>query len=108
MKNGFFIGLIALFVVGCNTGEVIECDGTVYSFSQHVQPLINQNCNTSGCHAAGSVQGDFTSFDGIQTKVTNGSLRSRILDRTMPINSDLTIDQKKIIICWIEDGAQDN
>ncbi len=108
MKNGFFIGLIATLAISCNKEEVIECDGTVYSYDKHVQPLLNLSCNSTACHAAGSIQGDFTTYDGINTKVTNGSLKSRITDGTMPVNSDLTMDQKKIIICWIEAGAPDN
>ena len=108
MNTVVFLLLMTMGVVSCKKEEVVECDGTVYSFSQQVQPLMNKSCNTSGCHSQNSTLGDFTAYNGVRTKVDNGSLKARILDGTMPVNTTLTVEEKKIIVCWVEAGALDN
>lgn len=103
------ISLIVLLVsISCKKDDVVECDGTVYSFSQEVLPLMNSSCNTTGCHALNSSYGDFTTYTGVQAKVSNGSLKARILDGSMPKNSSLNLEQKQTIVCWIEGGGLDN
>ncbi|MFT5780129.1 MAG: hypothetical protein ACI837_003090 [Crocinitomicaceae bacterium] len=111
-KNHVILGSIALLfvltVMSCKKDEVVECDGTVYSFSQEVLPLMNSSCNTTGCHALNSTFGDFTTYAGVSAKVSNGSLKARILDGSMPKNSSINLAQKEMIVCWIEGGALDN
>jgi hypothetical protein len=108
MKKAFYFLFITVSLMSCKEDPVVECDGTVYSFANEVQPLLNTSCNTSGCHNSGSSQGDFTNYSGVLTKVSNGSLKSRITNGSMPEGSSLTMAQKKIIVCWVENGAPDN
>jgi hypothetical protein len=108
IKLGAIALLFLLTTLSCKKDEVVECDGTVYSFSQEVFPLMNSSCNTTGCHAQNSSFGDFTTYAGVQTKVSNGSLKARILDGSMPKNSSFNLGQKEMIVCWIEGGALDN
>ena len=108
MKKIFILLTVTLIMASCNKAEVIECDGTVYSFSTDVQPLLNQSCNTAGCHQAGFSAGDFTSYNGVLAKVNNGSLKLRVENGSMPESTGLTLEEKKIIVCWSESGGLDN
>ena len=107
----------AVFVIlisfsGCSKDDLednLECDsfGTL-SYSATVNPIIQSNCSTVGCHTTGFSAGDFTTHAGILQKVNNGSLRKRTLDGSMPPNSKISDDEIRQIVCWIDNGALNN
>ncbi|MFO0355449.1 MAG: hypothetical protein ACK50A_00735 [Sphingobacteriaceae bacterium] len=82
-----------------NSGYTPTCTSTK-SFSADVLPLINASCNTSGCH------NNYSTYAQISAGKT--SIRSRVLNGSMPKNSTLSNAQKDIIICWIDAGAPNN
>jgi hypothetical protein len=54
-------GLVLAFLYGCKhdpveTEQTCSLPETV-SFSQHIIPLFNNNCNTSGCHSGAQPAG---------------------------------------------------
>lgn len=89
-----------------------KCDSLNVSYNLHVKPLAETKCATSiGCHAAGSGQGDFTSYIGLSS--VSQTVKTRIeLPATdvlhMPQGGTLTQAELDIFLCWIEDGAQNN
>ena len=93
----------------CKEEEDLECQSTTtISFSEDVAPIFMTSCNTSGCHRDGFSAGDFTNFDGIESKVSGGTLKSRLVDRSMPTNKVLSDSDLQKLLCWINQGAENN
>lgn len=114
MKNGISIIIscltITLITIQCKkeTAEEIDCSNTVVSYADDIAPLFTSNCNTSGCHRDNFGSGDFTSYDGVKSKVSNGSIRDRVVNKSMPPNGSLSDAQIKQIVCWIDAGGLNN
>jgi hypothetical protein len=70
------------------------------SFSADVLPLINSSCNTSGCHST------YSNYSQINAAKT--SIRSRIVNGSMPKNATFSNAQKDVVVCWIDAGAPNN
>ena len=93
---------------------VVECVPGEYSFATNVKPIIETKCATSsGCHATGSFTGDFTNFQELKEKVTNGKFKNSVLDHKAPVmppmgSAELTEAELKILKCWHNNGAPNN
>ncbi len=88
---------------------VNACDSV--TFSDSVQPIINANCATSGCHDTGSPDGDFTAYAGVKAKVDNGSFEARTIIGTptpMPATGLLPETELTKLKCWLAAGAPNN
>src|SRR5690349_18476674 len=113
MKRLFclFISLTTV-VVACkkDTEEPtpgVDCSTVTYSGT--ISGIATAKCNASGCHSAGSSNGDYTSYAGIKAKFDNGSLKQRVIvEKTMPSGTPLTETQYKQFECWINAGAPNN
>lgn len=100
---------------GTNTGGggTSGCTTTI-SYSATIAPIISTNCSTSsGCHGAGSVNGDYTVYSGLFAKVTNNSLNNRVVVvkdmATFPIlSTPLSSADISKIDCWIKQGGLNN
>jgi hypothetical protein len=79
------------------TAYTPSCSGTK-SYASNVAPLIQSNCVS--CH------GSYTTYAGVKASIT--SIRSSIVNGTMPKNGSLSDDQKNNIVCWIDAGAANN
>lgn len=85
------------------------CDSVKYSTT--IEPIIVANCSTSGCHDAGSGNGDYTTYAGVKQKVDNGTFKMRVVDGTptfMPATGSLPAEQIAKITCWLNTGAPNN
>jgi len=91
-----------------------SCDtsfyGRVYSgisYEKDVQSIIVSNCATSGCHN-GVQKPNLLVFDNVKTYAA--SIENRVTKKTMPpsYKTPLTSDQIQTIVCWVDDGAQNN
>ncbi|MCW3103221.1 MAG: cytochrome c [Bacteroidetes bacterium] len=86
-----------------------NCDSTI-SYSADIAPIMTDYCIS--CHTAGgSGTGDFTTYTELKQKADNGSLKNRVVDlKDMPQAGSPTIseDQRKMINCWIKQGAPNN
>ncbi len=93
-------------------GPVDVCADTV-SFTQVVQPLIEQNCATSGCHDANTAQSGFNFSGHFNISVFSDSMIGAIrhdpgfvpMPFAQPKFADSLIQQ---IECWIAQGKLDN
>lgn len=85
--------------------EGVDPDCDEVSFSANVKPILDLNCTISGCHN-GDQFPDLTEFQNVQTH--SAEIRQRVLTRNMPIGRTLTSNQVNTIICWIDNGVQDN
>ena len=109
----FGVGMIFTFACTYKKGGVApsveKCDSISYIADIHtITVTYCQPVHGSGCHEAGSVAGDYTSYAGLKAKVDNGTLYNRVVDsRTMP-PAGLTDDCVKKISCWLKQGALNN
>src|SRR5437867_8206444 len=86
-----------------------DCSGTAKSFSSDVDPIIQSSCATnSGCHGSGSNNGPGTLLTYADIYNARTAIRFAIVSGEMPQNGSLTTAQKNAIICWIDNGAQNN
>jgi hypothetical protein len=93
-----------------STGSL--CQDTV-SYAQKIQPLINQNCSTSGCHDTGSQAGgyDFTDYGTVaaHASLMISAMRHESgvsqMPQGQPQLADSLIQQ---FSCWIEQGKLEN
>ncbi len=113
--------LLAFFIVllSCSDNEpdgpmMDECASTNASFENDVAPIINASCALSGCHVSGFASGDFTSYSGVKDRVDSGRFEARaIVAMDMPPSNtpgpmSLSVDQLKVLTCWIAAGAKNN
>lgn len=114
-ENKFYILLFVLLVIllgnACKKDEYknLDCSSISSTYSASIKPIINSNCTLSGCHNAGSSNGDYTTYNGLKTIADNRKLEDRVLNKKdMPSSNGLSLDLRKKIKCWIEAGAPNN
>ena len=70
---------------------------------------MDVNCNTSGCHAAGSPYGDLTNYSGVKAKVDNSTFKERVIvQKNMPPAYSLSQTDLDKLNCWLEAGIPNN
>ena len=101
---------------------VSTCDSTVHYFNAPalyvtVDSIVRENC--LGCHYSGSaprmelenVPGTTTGYDNLHTIALDGRLAKYVIDyadKPMPQGGPITAAEKKVIDCWIKQGALNN
>ena len=122
-KNILIISIAILLAMSCSKsgttdngnngggggGSTINCTGVPASFSNNVNPIIQSSCATNaGCHGAGSANGPGELLTYNQISSAKVTIKTAVANGTMPKNGSLTTAQKNSIICWIDNGAQNN
>lgn len=122
-KATFFITLIAVLIFSglrCAKEKALpplppyECDTTIISFQNDVQPLIETHCyvggSAIGCHGSWIL-----SWDGIADHEYFEEIELRVLiQRDMPPPGNrfdipyMSYEELNKIYCWYQQGAQDN
>ncbi|MBK6952486.1 MAG: hypothetical protein IPH24_10690 [Crocinitomicaceae bacterium] len=112
-----FICFVASASSGCykdKTTPPNDCD-VIVSYSLEIKPIINSSCVTNlgpgtGCHDAWIFD-----YPQVVSSINSGTFEYECLTvSTMPqIPNDfgidsLTVDEKKSIKCWIEQGYPEN
>lgn len=113
------IGLATLN--GCYYDEVASIEGLPQNVSlkNDVQPIFTKYCATSGCHDAGPAHAPSLVAESTYNALTEGGFlnltepdRSHVFleisSGSMPPSGNLGINDQKIILAWITEGAQDN
>ncbi len=85
-------------------------------FTVNILPIFNAGCNISGCHAKGGQSPDLSAADAytslifygyVDTDVPESSIiYQKIYTGTMKDNA--TEQDRKLILKWIQQGAQNN
>jgi hypothetical protein len=90
--------------IGSNQGS-----GTEASYSMDIRPILDANCQVSGCHGSNA---SLPSWATYETVSANASLiKSKTSDKIMPPPSSggsLTDEQIQLIADWVDDGALNN
>ena len=114
IKNVMFLFFVIAVLFACSKSEtakqpVGQIDCTTVNYNSIVQPFFAAHCNDSGCHNAGSPDGDFTTYSKLRPYVNNGTIRSEVITRqSMPIGSSLNSNQLGQIQCWLDAGGLNN
>lgn len=86
------------------------CEGI--SYAKDIQPIIQGQCATSGCHVAGGTgPTDFSTYAGVKMAVDYGSFKKRTIDGNpsfMPVSGKLPDQMLSKIRCWLNAGAPNN
>ena len=114
MKKLKFVALTlvlgVLIIASCKDDETPSTDCTDVKYSTVLAPLIESKCAVASCHDAGSLNGDYTTYDLMKPNLDSGAVRTEVVDdKTMPKGTvtltDLQIAQFK---CWLDDGHPNN
>ena len=110
-----------LSLTACKNEENTQVDfpSGIVSFSAQVQPILNQNCNTMGCHGFNNgAPFQLMTHQQVDSAVVFGNLLLSIKHQTptpMPRLDPLIPDAYmlpdsiiQIIECWINQGRQNN
>jgi hypothetical protein len=101
--------------VSHDTGR--QClSNTTVSFAQQIKPIITSNCAiqgvNDGCHNGDNgadldwrVLGNFQQHS---TEVKRRIMLPKSNGDHMPREGVITAEQIQLIVCWVEQGAQDN
>lgn len=101
----FSMGLVSIW--SC-TNDKIETDPcSSVSYVETVRPLVERKCALAGCHVSGFQPGDFTEYDVLKQKATEGKIQLMVftLGNMPPVNK-LTDEEKSLLQCWIHSGAK--
>lgn len=87
------------------------CDSTQFTYNATIAPMLQNRCGNAACHGAGSPFGDFSSYNGVKSKINSGAFADRVLvQKNMPPLGSPTLsacDYLKISK-WIDAGAPNN
>lgn len=110
------ISILTLIIIGavlaaCKKDEFkdLDCSTIDSKYSTSLSAIISSKCNNSGCHNAGSSNGDFTTYAKVKPYVDNGTFKKEVItDKTMPQNGSLSQDERNKIKCWLDAGGPNN
>ncbi len=108
MKQTFVYSalMLALILTSCKKTTqnfVPNCTGTAKTFAADAFPVIQSSCLS--CHSSNSGRPLDNYLNIVAVK---SSIRSKIIDGSMPQSGSLTDAQKNAVICWIDNGAANN
>jgi hypothetical protein len=115
-----FLFMAALLLAACthDPDELIVppvvCDTSNVTWSSTIVPILQTHCAIADCHVTGGDgTGNFTTYAGVMTQVTNGKLANAVqhLPGAIPMPpSGIPIPQCDIeaMVAWINGGAEEN
>lgn len=114
-------GMVAGILAGCYYDEVEVYDTLPQnvSFKNDVQPILTQNCTTSGCHDITPSHDPSMVPEKSYDALTGGNyintvqpeksiIYLQISGGLMPPSGPISTNDQKIILAWITEGAKDN
>lgn len=91
-----------------NSNATLDCGTISAKFGTDVNPIIQSKCATSGCHDASASGGyAFRNYSEISA-AKDAILSSAVVNKSMPQDGPLSLDERSKIKCWIDGGALDN
>ena len=105
LEPGLYSGTV-MDADGCtDVVRMVVEQGTVsLDFSLEIRPILEDKCNTSGCHNGSP--GPFNILDNHEIKEKASEIRDYVFSGNMPPQGfdPLTADERDLIICWIDSG----
>ena len=82
------------------------------NYTEHIKPILDQSCATSGCHNSSTRQSgfDFSNFDDVLRGFQNGNSISRMQNSSRPMPPSGTLPQECIdlVLNWKNNGFIEN
>ncbi len=108
MKKNYFL-FLTILIGFCNcqkssNSSTMACDAGT-SYSKTVKPIIITNCTKSSCHDGNSLS-SLDNYDIVHDGAVQ--IKSDVISGRMPRGSALKDNDKDAILCWIDNGAQNN
>lgn len=110
--NSLVAGTYAVFVK--DAGQCIDSESSIkittgVSLTSNIKPIIDANCATNNCHVSGGTAFSLELKSEIRTNATRIK-SAAVVNNTMPRDDPggLSINNKNLISCWVDDGALDN
>ena len=88
-----------------NTNTVPTTCNPNTSFSQTVLPILNTNCNLSGCHDPNNAA-ELNNFTVVHDNAAQ--IKASVVAGRMPKGRSFNATDKAALICWIDNGAKNN
>lgn len=124
-KNNFFLIIflfsLVLFFPSCvrEQGPLPKkisktlCDSLNVKFATDINPIIQMQCVSGGCHeAGGGTSGyDLSDYTNLKPYADQGRIRARVIDGKptfMPKSGKLPSSDLEKIDCWLKAGAPNN
>lgn len=123
MKNTILLAMsmvmLSMVLVGCyydneeqlypNSGNTNTPDTGVVSYTTTIAPLIATNCATPGCHAAGGLSPNLSTYQGVFNARDRVNARAVNLNPTpMPPSGAMSPANRNALSKWITAGALNN
>jgi len=117
MRRSIILLSITVFALGAGCKKNSEktevvaqtCNGVDSRFALKVFPIIQNSCAASvGCHGNSSGNGPGALINFLQISNAATAIKSAVVTGRMPKGSSLSVQEKDIIVCWINSGAPNN
>jgi hypothetical protein len=86
--------------------EVIITSVPEVSFASQVKPIIDTNCQVSGCHGNNASLPSFATYT--QVKANANNIKTKTSTKVMPPTGPLSDNNIKLISDWVDQGAPNN
>jgi len=86
--------------------EVIIRSVPEVSFTSQVKPIIDTNCQISGCHGSNTSIPSWATYT--QVKANANNIKSKTSTKVMPPTGALSDTNIKLIADWVDQGAPNN
>ncbi len=109
MKYIACLFILSVLLMACeseNEEDLFPPAGQTISFSTDIQPLIQTNCATPGCHRANAQSPTLETY--LQIDASKNRVKTRVDQGTMPPSGPLQQSDKDKITAWINEGALNN
>ncbi|MCB0642404.1 MAG: hypothetical protein KDC44_12225 [Phaeodactylibacter sp.] len=115
-KNGLLLVFLGIFTIlsACTFDQLEpidaspECLEANPTYESDIKPIVDNTCAYSGCHVSGFGFGDFSSYEGMLSRLENGAIEQQTIftDEMPPKNAigpnELTTEEKELLQCWIQ------
>lgn len=75
-------------------------------YANQIRPIIDNNCQISGCHGSNSSIPSWETYDDVKAKAE--LIKIRTSDKSMPPSGGLSNDDIQLISDWVDQGAPNN
>lgn len=104
-KGGWLLLLGILIFAACETDPILT--GDEVSYAADIRPLIDQNCTSSGCHGAGSIEFELLTYNQVKLKAT--AIKREVWElENMPKGGTMSSADRKKFKDWVDAGAPNN
>ncbi len=120
IKTVFYFLAMATTLTACYYDEVAGFEGLPVgvSFKNDVNPILTQHCSLTGCHDATPAHAPSLVSENAYNSLIKGNYINIVepekshlyveLNSGMPPSGPISVNEMKIILAWITEGAQEN